>query len=329
MLTIIANIIILIICTFVINKGADYLGECTSKIAIKKKLPANIRGVLLDGTSSSLPELITSVIAAFLFLGVFTGVPDHTAFEDVGIGTIGGSAIFNILVIPFLSILFVSKEKLKSIKINKKAMLYDLTIYLIAVIILLIASYSGQLTPFTGFCMTGFYCVYAWSLLRKSNNTKEEFEEIKESYTSLFIKGLLSLIPIVIAINYAIESATILGTELGISRLIMSLVVLAAVTSIPDACLSIKSAKKGELDASISNAVGSNSFDILICLGLVIFLSGATIKINFSEVSSIFVFLISSSICYTIAFLFEELGKELKLIILAIPYIAFIISLIN
>ncbi|MGL5711648.1 MAG: sodium:calcium antiporter, partial [Paraclostridium sp.] len=246
--------------------------------------------------------------------------------------TIGGSAIFNILIIPFLSVLFVPSHELDEIEIDKFALVRDLGVYLFSIAILYFAAKTGALTTKVGVLMTGVYAVYAkyllWSDKNSAGGNEEEEEVVTEKDSTLWSKILLSLIPIGVSVHYCVESATFIGEELNISRVIMALVVLAGVTSIPDTLLSIKSAKKGELDASIANAVGSNTFDILICLGFVIALAGVNLEINFSEVVFVFYFLVASSICYTTAFLFKS-SKYIKLTMLGVPYIAFVGYLVN
>ena len=323
-MTIILNIAILTACCFIINYYSDLLGENISKLAIKKKIPASVRGVLLDGVSSSTPELLTSVAAAMLV--IFNG--DNSAFADVGVGTIGGSAIFNILIIPFLSVLVIPSSDLKNIAIDKMAMLRDLGVYIISIGILFFSARTGLLTTKIGIGMTGVYVVYAVYLLRSmrtsgAGDSDEEEEIVTESDSKLWGKILFSLLPIGFAVHYCVIAATNLGTEFNIPRVIMALIVLAGVTSIPDALLSIKSAKRGELDASIANAVGSNTFDILICLGFVIAVAGVSLEINFEEVAFVFIFLVLSSVCYTMAFLFNG-GKTIKLALLGAPYAAFV-----
>lgn len=315
-------VLLLGVCCLVINKFADLLGENIVKLAIKLKLPPAVRGVLLEGVSSSTPEFITSGAAALLL--VIGG--DETAFADVGIGTIGGSAIFNILIIPFLSILFVPGEQIKDLEIDKKAMLRDLAVYLFSVGILFFASKTGLLTSKIGALMAAIYAVYAFYLIKSSKDGDYEVDDeivVTESLGKLWFNIAACLLPIGIAVHYCVVSATYIGNELNIPRLIMALIVLAGVTSIPDALLSIRSARNGEMDASIANAVGSNSFDILICLGFIIAVAGVDIKVNFAEVWYIFAFLILSSICYTFAFLFKS-GKGVKLTLLGLPYIGFI-----
>merc|ERR1711959_603980 len=59
-----------------------------------------------------------------------------------------------------------------------------------------------------------------------------------------------------------------IGFAWGISSFIMGITFLAMGTSVPDALGSIAVAKEGEGDMAVSNAVGSNVFDICMGLGL-------------------------------------------------------------
>ena len=319
------SIVAIILSCFAINYFADILGENLQIIAIKAKISPSARGVLLDGISSSMPEFISSVIAALMVLGI-VGTPNPDAFTDIGIGTIGGSAIFNILIIPFLSILFVPSKKLDSIPIDRKAMIRDLIVYSIFVFILFIACYKfGKLTPLIGIIMTVIYILYGVYLATQSKHHNEE-DFVKYSNHSipfLSTKALLALIPIALTVHIAIEATIVVGNYFHIPLLVMALVVNAAVTSIPDAFLSVRSARNGELDASISNAVGSNSFDIAICLGFVIALARTSIAVDYRSISYVFFFLIISAVAYTISFYFK-VNKNTKLILLGSSYAIFI-----
>ncbi|CDS35715.1 sodium:potassium:calcium exchanger [Echinococcus multilocularis] len=60
----------------------------------------------------------------------------------------------------------------------------------------------------------------------------------------------------------------VVGVTLGIPDTIMGLTFIAAGSSVPDAITSVIVVREGEGDMAISNAVGSNIFDILVCMGL-------------------------------------------------------------
>jgi cation:H+ antiporter len=55
---------------------------------------------------------------------------------------------------------------------------------------------------------------------------------------------------------------------MGVSDLVIGLTIVAAGTSMPEVATSITAAIKGERDIAVGNVVGSNTFNILGCLGL-------------------------------------------------------------
>jgi K+-dependent Na+/Ca+ exchanger-like protein len=84
-------------------------------------------------------------------------------------------------------------------------------------------------------------------------------------YWSLFFYSVF----MIMGLSYImVDCAIRMGTILTIEPFIMGLLVLSAGTSIPDTLSSIAVAKQGEGDMAISNALGSNVFDILLGLGV-------------------------------------------------------------
>merc|ERR1719321_1371710 len=84
-------------------------------------------------------------------------------------------------------------------------------------------------------------------------------------YWSLFFYSVF----MIMGLSYImVDCAIRMGKILTIEPFIMGLLVLSAGTSIPDTLSSIAVAKQGEGDMAISNALGSNVFDILLGLGI-------------------------------------------------------------
>merc|ERR1719217_394437 len=73
---------------------------------------------------------------------------------------------------------------------------------------------------------------------------------------------------------FMVTWASKLGCIWNIHPAIMGVTVLAAGTSVPDAIGSLLVARDGQGDMAVSNAIGSNVFDILLGLGLPWVLSG-------------------------------------------------------
>lgn len=85
----------------------------------------------------------------------------------------------------------------------------------------------------------------------------------------------------------------------------MGLTFVAAGVSVPDALSSLAVIKEGLGDMAVSNAVGSNVFDILVCLGLPWFIQTAMIQpgshVNVTSRGKIVRFPLYESLSHTLA----------------------------
>ncbi|KAK7582517.1 hypothetical protein V9T40_013962 [Parthenolecanium corni] len=108
----------------------------------------------------------------------------------------------------------------------------------------------------------------------------------KEQYRKLYpLTFLISMVWISFYSYIMVWMITVIGNTLNIPDTVMGLTFVAAGVSVPDALSSLAVVKEGYGDMAVSNAVGSNVFDILVCLGLPWFLKtgiispGTTIKV--------------------------------------------------
>jgi Ca2+/Na+ antiporter len=118
-----------------------------------------------------------------------------------------------------------------------------------------------------------------------------------------------------------------------VPEVIIGLTILAAGTSVPDLISSLIVSKDGRCDMAISNAVGSNIFDILLGLGLpwilAIALFGENIIVDNANLSSSIILLFATVVCIFFLFVFQKwkLGRKsgLFLILLYVSYIVWLI----
>lgn len=94
-------------------------------------------------------------------------------------------------------------------------------------------------------------------------------ERWRRWYVATFI---MSLVWISLFSYIMVWMITIIGFTMGFPDTMMGLTFVAAGVSVPDALSSLAVVKEGYGDMAVSNAVGSNVFDILVCLGLPWFL---------------------------------------------------------
>ena len=282
------NIIIILITTYTIWYASEFLGKATKGIGRKYKLSSSVKGATLDAVGSSFPEFCTVVFC--LIAGSF----------EAGIGAIIGSALFNILVIPSICVIYT-----KNISINKEVIYRDGLIYILTVTLLIIAIIYGPINPnnnqehlipqLVGLGAIISYIGYIILLIFQSRNDYENENDEEFGLFKIIIFFVIGLIGIAVSTHFLVDASLTLFNSLGFSEAITGVTILAVATSLPDAFLSLISAKNGESDAALSNALGSNTFDILICLGLPIFYIGG-IYVNWSESAGILYYLWATSI---------------------------------
>jgi cation:H+ antiporter len=287
---------LVVLTTWVIAKAcdgfeaaADYLG---------RNLTEGVKGATINAIGSSMPELFVT----FTFLFIYSNT---TGFAG-GIGTTAGSAVFNTMVIPAVSILVALKMfNLSSVDVSKKVILRD-GLMLIAAEFILIVTIGEKLAWWHGLMLMLLYFGYAGYMLlsmKKNPENEDDGEDDGEdddedansnrvmSFFKLDLENAIigtnnmttgnswillatSTTFIAIACYFLVEAAEIFATEIGIASYFVAVIIVAAASSVPDTILSMKDAKKGNYDDAVSNALGSNIFDICFALGLPLFLYG-------------------------------------------------------
>tara|TARA_Y100001933_G_scaffold256121_1_gene300257 strand:+ start:123 stop:1097 length:975 start_codon:yes stop_codon:yes gene_type:complete len=116
---IIKNIILLLFGVFVLKSGADMLVKSTIEISSYFGISDRVIAVTIVAFGTSVPELVTSVVAAF------------KKQQGIAIGNLIGSNIFNILAVLGIS------SVIKEIKITDKEIIYYDYLYMFFVTFLL------------------------------------------------------------------------------------------------------------------------------------------------------------------------------------------------
>jgi K+-dependent Na+/Ca+ exchanger-like protein len=240
------------------------------------RLSTDMAGSTLMAAGSSAPELAVALFAIFKSGG------NHA---DLGIGTIVGSALFNILVISGVVMLIR-----KPARLIWQPIFRDILFYVLAIILLATVYLSGYFGLLSGLLLVGAYVayilvVYYWKRVFPYSDIEghDEVADIKH-YRNFIFEGLNRLsmrilrfyipaflfsIGMVTLLSWLlVESAIGISASLGVPELLIGLTVVAIGTSVPDLIASVIVARQGRPGMAINNAIGSNVFDILIGLGL-------------------------------------------------------------
>ncbi|XP_070773158.1 sodium/potassium/calcium exchanger 3-like [Enoplosus armatus] len=122
----------------------DYFVPSLEKISENLQLSEDVAGATFMAAGSSAPELFTSLIGVFITKG------------DVGVGTIVGSAVFNILVIIGLSGIFAGQ----TVVLTWWSLFRDSTYYILSVLTLIMVIYDATVVWWESLLLMTMYGVY-------------------------------------------------------------------------------------------------------------------------------------------------------------------------
>jgi cation:H+ antiporter len=249
--------------------GANLLVRGSSKLALSFGISPLVVGLTIVAFGTSAPEVAVSVGA------VLDGK------TDIAIGNVVGSNIFNVLFILGISALIAP------LVVNIQLIRQEVPIMIGASLLLLALGLDGNLSFFDGGFLFVLLVAYTVFLVvqsrRETQAAKAEYaDEIKPAVAGawddrlpvqllLIAAGLAAL---VFGSEYLVQAAVSFAKTMGVSDLVIGLTIVAAGTSMPEVATSITAAIKGERDIAVGNVVGSNTFNILGCLGLSGLVSG-------------------------------------------------------
>ena len=249
--------------------GANMLVRGASRLALSFGISPLVVGLTIVALGTSAPEVAVSVGAV---LGGKT---------DLAIGNVVGSSIFNVLFVLGISALIAP------LVVNVQLIRQEVPIMLGASLLLLALTLDGNLSFLDGSFLFVLLLVYTVFLVvqsrRETQAAKDEYAEAIQPASAgawdshwaaqlgLIAAGLVAL---VFGSDWLVQASVSFAKSMGVSDLVIGLTIVAAGTSMPEVATSLAAAIKGERDIAVGNVVGSNTFNILGCLGVSGLVSG-------------------------------------------------------
>jgi cation:H+ antiporter len=243
--------------------GASLLVRGASKLALSFGISPLVVGLTIVAFGTSAPEVAVSVGA------VLDGK------TDIAIGNVVGSNIFNVLFILGASALITP------LVVNIQLIRQEVPIMIGASLLLLALGLDGRLSFWDSAFLIVLLVAYTVFLVvqsrRETKAAQDEYAaEVQPAAKgawddSLVVQVLLiagGLAALVFGSGWLVDASIAFAKALGVSDLVIGLTIVAAGTSMPEVATSITAAVKGERDIAVGNVVGSNTFNILGCLGL-------------------------------------------------------------
>ena len=250
----------ILLSSLIIWRSSETISRCSEVIG--RGWGKGVRGATINAISSSLPELFT---AAFFLLAL-----GHVQGFLSGLSTMAGSAVYNALVIPgMMGIISLWKLKKELPEHDRKLVWRDGLWLLGCQGVVLLFIRSGHIGWVESGSLLLIYTVYIAFLNRARKHHSNVVRDLPRATKFKAYRNLAINVTIVgVACYVLVESCVAIGERLGWSLAILGLLVAASATSIPDTLLSLRDAWRGQPDDGISNALGSNIFDLCVALGL-------------------------------------------------------------
>lgn len=263
--------------------SADRFTKTSEKIGLILGIPSFIVGVTIVALGTSLPELLTSLIAVFK-------TSEGVDTTQIVLGNVFGSNIANILLIVGISAIAAKKLEVKRSLIELDIPLLVLTTGVIVLMLL-----DGQVTWIEGVLLLigyGIYIKYSLSehsreevevngglrketrkpwwyrLLHREQNKKEEKPKKREAIGKHCLILLVYCVLLYFGARYTIDSLIEISTVLGIATSIIAASAVAVGTSLPELVVSVSAVKRGEHEVAVGNIFGSNIFNIAVVIGI-------------------------------------------------------------
>jgi cation:H+ antiporter len=164
---------------------------------------------------------------------------------------------------------------------------------LFPILIFILMAIDGELNIVDGILfllLMGAYLIF----LIQSNQVDDVDEDLGKEKFNWLKTALLLIVGFVLTIggaDFAIESASNIARNFGISEWVIGLFLVAFGTSLPELMISVKSALKNNADLAIGNIIGSNVANFTMVLGLSSMVNPLNVSLgnNFFDIAAAFI----------------------------------------
>lgn len=254
-------ILIFLVSTFVLVKSSDKLSDTAEKIGLYFGIPSFIIGVTIVSMGTSLPELISSIIAVY------------QGSSEIVVASVLGSNITNIFLV-----LGVAAIVAKKLQVSYDLLHVDLPLFTASAFFLLIILIDGEiefLESILAIAGAGIYLLYTISVRKdKQNRTikkelKEEHPEASKNITwttlpVLTVSSLFLFISATLTVESIVQIAEILNT----AKEFIAVIAISLGTSLPELMVAVNAARKSQPEIVVGGVLGSSIFNSFGVIGI-------------------------------------------------------------
>ena len=246
--------------------ASDRFVSGASRLALRLEIPAIVVGAVVIGFGTSLPEMLTSALAA------------ADGAREIALGSVVGSNLANLTLVVGVVALLARPA------ITSRVLRRELPIMLAAMALLALC--LPRLSRATAAVLLGAFAVAMLSTLRAARVADDPLAAVVEHELRdeaiipsrrLVVELVAGLAGTVAGAQLLVSGARSIADQAGLADGLVGFTLVALGTSLPEVVTGVQSARRGDADLAIGNVLGSNVFNSLVSGGIVGLLSPGTI----------------------------------------------------
>lgn len=246
--------------------GAEWFVGGASTLALALRVPQILVGLTVVAYGTSAPEVIVGVQAA------------SAGHSEVALGNVLGSNIANIGLILGLAAV------LRPAKVDPELRRRELPVLLLSAGVVPVFLLDGVIALWEAAALLLAALVYTVLMVRAAHSaaavaTASSHAEIAAEVadaaggpttTGKLRSSAVALVGLAVLLaggDLFVRGAVAMAHSFGMSERLVGLTIVALGTSLPELITSLVAARRGHSDIVVGNVVGSNIFNVLLCLG--------------------------------------------------------------
>jgi cation:H+ antiporter len=231
--------------------SADLFVAGAASIADNLGMSPVLIGLTIVSLGTSAPEVVVALIASLADAG------------ELAIGNAIGSNIANIGLVLGVTLM------ISPLFVHKSCMQREMPTLLVVTVAVGVLVIDREASRLDGILMMGALALILVQLVRTQSHDLDAIEELSEeplpnlSPLKAWLAFFCGLVLLIGSSRLLVWSASEIAIQLGVSKLVIGLTVVAVGTSLPELAATIASAVKGHTEIALGNVIGSNLFNLL------------------------------------------------------------------
>lgn len=244
------SVILFVLGFVLILKGASFLVNSAVSLAQKAKVPTIVVGATVVAIATTFPETTVSLVSSF------------NGMEAVGVSTAVGSMICNFTIVLGVAFLFLP-SKIEPESFLSKALYFCLCV--IALFIFGIDGKVGKLESIILLLLLAFFVILNCIEALK-DDTPRELNRVEDSWFKIITEFIISALCIGLGAIVLVNNVDNISSLLGLENSIVSFVVIAVGTNIPELVTTLTSIKMKNPEIGVGNIFGASIIDCTLLI---------------------------------------------------------------